>query len=156
MEMVLLEKESKIKEETLNKGFLIGCIDKIKSFKSIQTRFFYLNSETAEIKDVTLELCNAIQDLNKKLRKSKTSKHEYVKIIPYEYKYGLAEYPFGCGLSHHLNENIFEELSENVSFPIENCKLKIYTQNDIRYLLSVKGVFDKEIEQALLDFSKAM
>ena len=86
---------------------LIGCIKKCKAFGEIRTRFFSLNEETNDIKDVTIDLCKAINKYNEVSYKIREN-GDYSMIIPYKYKDGLAVYSHGCGLSHYLQEDTFE------------------------------------------------
>lgn len=133
---------------------LIGCIKKCKAFGEIRTRFFYLNEETNDIKDVTVDLCKAIDKYNEvsyEIRK----KGDYSMIIPYEYKDGLAVYSHGCGLSHYLQEDTFKEISHRnnnkLSFPLSDCKLYMLTQDDVKNILNCKSVFDSNIEKSLIE-----
>lgn len=130
---------------------LIGCISTLKNV--IQTRYFYLDGETKEIKDVTYSLFNAIEAFNE-LAKAKRETGDYAMLIPYEYDNGLVEYSFGCGLSHYLQENLFEALVEadkTIGFPLQDCRLSMYTPSDIGDILGVTGVFDERIKEALLN-----
>ena len=74
-------------------------------------------------------------------------------LIPYEYDNGLVEYSFGCGLSHYLQENVFEVLVQadgNIGFPLQECRMSMYVPTDVREILGVTGVFDERIKEALL------
>jgi hypothetical protein len=131
-------------------AILVGCIQTLNSV--IRTRYFYVNQETCEVRDVTIELCRTIADFNthaKELRK----KDEYSMVIPYQYNNGMAEYSFGCGLSHYLQETEFEKLVERskkpLSFPLTECRISMYTPSDVKHILSCRGVFDASIEDAL-------
>lgn len=135
----------------MKQEFLIGCIEKLGNV--IQTRYFYLNPETSEVKDVTLSLYTAIEAYNEKARIIRDA-GGYAMLIPYEYKSGLVEYSFGCGLSHYLQANVFEELvvsvSGNINFPLTKCVLSMYTPSDVRDILGVNSVFSPVIGDALL------
>lgn len=134
---------------------LIGCIDTLEAV--IKTRFFYVNSQTAEVRDVTLELCEAIESFNTVARKIRASaKGAYSMIIPYEYKGGLAEYSFGCGLSHYLQESELKEVVERtekdgkkLSFPLSECTISMFTPDDVDNILECTNVFDYRINDAL-------
>ncbi|PLS19311.1 hypothetical protein CVD28_02545 [Bacillus sp. M6-12] len=129
---------------------LVGCIQTLN--KVIRTRFFYVSKETNEVKDVTLELCNAIENFNDHARKIRDT-GEYAMFIPYDFKDGLAEYSFGCGLSHYLQRNEFENIitrsQKELSFPLEKCRISMYTPDDVKHILSCQGVFDMNITQSL-------
>lgn len=129
---------------------LIGCIKTLKSV--IRTRFFYINIERNEVRDVTLELCNSIEDFNKVARNIRDT-GEYSMLIPYQYKNGLAEYSFGCGLAHYLQEEEFEKIvarsGKELSFPLEECKISMYTPSDVKHILSCRGVFDLNMTDSL-------
>lgn len=130
---------------------LIGCISTLK--EAIQTRYFYLDSETKEIQDVTYPLFTAIESFNE-LANAKRKTGAYAMVIPYEYDNGLVEYSFGCGLSHYLQENLFEELVQadgEIGFPLEACRMAMYVPNDVRHILGVSGVFDERIKEALVN-----
>jgi hypothetical protein len=134
----------------MQKHMLIGCIQTLNSV--IRTRFFYVNQETSEIKDVTLELCNAIEDFNEHAKKIRDT-GEYSMLIPYQYKNGMAEYSFGCGLSHYLQDSEFETIvsrsTKELSFPLVECRISMYTPSDVKHILSCRGVFDMNITQSL-------
>lgn len=134
---------------------LIGCIDTLEAV--IKTRFFYVNSQTAEVRDVTLELCEAIESFNTVARKIRASaKDAYSMIIPYEYKSGLAEYSFGCGLSHYLQDSELKEVEvksanegKTLSFPLSECTISMFTPDDVDNILECTNVFDYRINDAL-------
>lgn len=129
---------------------LIGCISTLKDV--IQTRYFFLDGETKEIEDVTYPLFTAIEAFNARA-KAKRENGDYAMLIPYEYDNGLVEYSFGCGLSHYLQENLFEALvdaDEQIGFPLQECRLSMYVPSDVRDILGVSGVFDERIKEALL------
>lgn len=130
---------------------LIGCIATLK--EEIQTRYFYMDSETKEIRDVTYPLFRAIEAFNQQAN-AKREAGSYAMLIPYEYDNGLVEYSFGCGLSHYLQENLFEALVQadsEISFPLQECRLSMYVPSDVRDILGVTGVFDERIKEALLN-----
>lgn len=130
---------------------LAGCIQSLTSTK-IRTRFFFIDSKNGTIQDVTNELCQAIETYNK-YAKSLRSKGYYAVIIPFRYKNGLAEYPFGSGLSHHLQEEMLEEISTHgqpLSFPLAKCMINMYAPIDVKYFLGCKDVFDDKIEKSLM------
>lgn len=130
---------------------LIGCI-KTLNYKVIRTRFFYINKESNVVKDVTLELCNAIEEYNNHAKKIRNS-GEYAMLIPYHYKNGMAEYSFGCGLTHYLQQSEFENIvlrsSNELSFPLVACNIYMYTPSDVKDILNCRGVFDMNITQSL-------
>lgn len=133
---------------------LVGCIKTCKSFGEIKTRFFAINEEANDIKDVTIDLCKAIENYNEvayELRKDEG----YSMVIPYKYKDGLAVYSHGCGLSHYLQEDTFKDIvnrnNNKLSFPLEDCKLYMLTSDDVRHILKCKSVFDSKIETSLLE-----
>lgn len=110
---------------------LVGTIKSIN--KTIKTRFFYVDENGQ--RDVTLEVCEAIEEYNEKAR-DLIKQGEYSLIIPIEYKKGLADYSFGCGLTHYLQESEFENLSPYVkSFPLDKCKLHVFTPSDVKDIL---------------------
>lgn len=130
---------------------LVGAINYLKPFGAIRTRYFYVNPEEGEVKDVTLELYQAIEKFNENARKIRET-GKYSLIIPYEFKSGLVEYSHGCGLSHYLQENTFEDivkLSPNLSFPLTECRISMFTKSDVKDILECKNVFDEKIFTAL-------
>ncbi|NFF77670.1 hypothetical protein FCV38_11925 [Clostridium sporogenes] len=131
---------------------LIGCINN-SSCKVIKTRWFYLDNKNNTCKDVTKELFLTINKFNKKQKQIKDTYH--VLNIPYEYKNGLTEYSFGCGLSHYLQEYVFEELKkvgENIlSFDLTEIRLQMLTKNDINNILNCKNSWDLNIEKSLIE-----
>lgn len=138
-----------------NTSVLVGCIDKLGT-KTIRTRFFYINKESREIRDVTLELCNAIQDYNQFAKTHNDTPDNYYLVIPYEFKNGLANYSFGCGLSHYLDkcefENIVARSGKPLSFPLEQCSMTMYTPLDIKSIFKCVGVYDINMTEVLLDY----
>lgn len=135
----------------MKQELLVGCIQKLGNV--IQTRYFYVNPNTSEVKDVTLSLYTAIEAFNRKAHEVR-SKGGYAMIIPYEYKNGLVEYSFGCGLSHYLQANVFEELvisvNGDICFPLTKCVLSMYTPSDVKDILGVSSVFSEVMGEALL------
>lgn len=135
-----------------NNNMLIGCINNLTS-KIIKTRWFYMDINTKQIKDVTEELYKTINKFNIRAEEiRKTGK--YSLRIPYGYKNGLTEYSFGCGLSHYLQEDVLKELSkdsDNISFPLSKCKISMYTPNDIKNILKCKNAFDVDIKESLIE-----
>ncbi|WCK57286.1 hypothetical protein PP175_29285 (plasmid) [Aneurinibacillus sp. Ricciae_BoGa-3] len=130
---------------------LIGCIEDITRSGRIKTRFFYIDSKTKEVRDVTLELCETIEQYNQKAERIRAT-GEYAMKIPYDYKKGMAEYSFGCGLSHYLQEDIFEDISKeatSLTFPLASCKLSMYTHSDVTDILECQSVFDGKIQKSL-------
>lgn len=132
---------------------LVGCIDKLDNI--IKTRFFFVNPENQEVRDVTMELCEAIEAFNEVARAIRDT-GEYSMTIPFDYKYGMAEYSFGCGLSHYLQSDQFSEIEEryantgnNLSFPLVDCVISMYTPNDVKHILGCKNSFDDKITNAL-------
>ena len=134
----------------MEKSVLVGCIQTLKN--TIRTRFFFVDKSANEVRDVTLELCQRVDDFNKKAQAIRDT-GEYAMLIPYSYNNGMAEYSFGCGLSHYLQENVFEDLVERsekpFSFPLTDCRISMYVPSDVKSILSCKGVFDSGIEDAL-------
>ena len=126
---------------------LIGCIDRIDVIGDIRTRFFHVSMEEGKVKDVTKNLVESIDNYNN--HASMIDKLG----IPYEYKGGLACYSFGCGLSHYLQEDTFQDINKAsidvLEFPIEKCRLVMYAPSDVKDLLECKGAFDKNIKAAL-------
>lgn len=133
-------------------GYLVGCINSMKVVGAIKTRFFYLSMETKEVRDVTRELSYAIDKFNEEAKKIRET-GEYSMLIPYDYVDGLVEYSHGCGLSHYLQENVFERLEEVgkdiLTFPLMGCTLSMYTPSDVKNILGCVGSFDLNITDAL-------
>lgn len=133
---------------------LVGCIKKCKAFGEIRTRFFSLNEETKDIKDVTIDLCKAIDKYNEVSYKIREN-GDYSMVIPYKYKDGLAVYSHGCGLSHYLQEDTFKDIvnrnNNELSFPLEKSKLYMLTPDDVKHILKCKSVFDNNIEKSLIE-----
>ncbi|MDM5370511.1 hypothetical protein QUF96_02825 [Bacillus bombysepticus] len=131
---------------------LVGCINKMKTLGKIETRFFYISTETKEVRDVTHKLYCAIDKFNEHAKKIRDT-GKYSMIIPYDYKGGLARYSHGCGLSHYLQEGLFYELAtigkDVLNFTLSNCSLSMYTPSDIKNILGCVGSFDINIEDAL-------
>lgn len=134
----------------MKNSLLVGCIQALN--KTIKTRFFYVNPDNNELRDVTYELCNSIKDFNAIAQASRDN-GTYSMLIPYTYKNGMAEYSFGCGLAHYLQEDVFEELAKRsvkeLSFPLTDCRISMYTPSDVKSILSASGVFDVRIEDSL-------
>jgi hypothetical protein len=139
----------------MNTKHLVGCINHIKPFGVIKTRFFFIDSEIEEIKDVTIELCDIISQFNAQAKELRLRTGQYSLVIPYEYKNGIAEYSHGCGLAHYLQEENFEDLiavaPKFLSFPLQQCKMTMYTLSDVKNILNCKNVFDTKIINALKD-----
>jgi len=136
-----------------NTKVLVGCIDKINS--EICTRFFFVDKKERIIKDITMELCEAINSFNEVAEEIRKT-GEYSMIIPFEYQYGLAKYSFGCGLTHYLQQNVFKTIEERacndgklLSFPLSECYISMFTPSDVKDILECKGVFDPSIIGAL-------
>lgn len=131
---------------------LVGCISHLKAFGAIKTRFFYVDGEKNIVKDVTLELCSVIEKFNNN-SKAFRKLGNYALIIPYEYKNGLAEYSHGCGLSHYLQKEQMIELSKltELSFPLQECSISMYTPSDVKHILGCSGVFSSVIHRSLED-----
>ncbi|PES55545.1 MULTISPECIES: hypothetical protein [Bacillus cereus group] len=133
-------------------GYLVGCINSMKVVGAIKTRFFYLSMETKEVRDVTRELSYAIDKFNEEAKKIRET-GEYSMLIPYDYVDGLVEYSHGCGLSHYLQESVFERLAEIgkdiLTFPLMGCTLSMYTPSDVENILGCVGSFDLKITDAL-------
>lgn len=141
----------------MTRPILVGCIEEIR--KSIfHTRFFYLDSTRTEARDVTEELCYAIDVHNQQVQTYKDISGGYAMSIPYTLDDGLATYSFGCGMTHYLQENVFEEIylsnDSQLSFPLTACRLTTLAKDDLRNILHVKSVWDAEISDALLDYYK--
>ena len=113
-------------------SILVGCINnKLGSSSKIRTRFFLL--ENNNIQDVTENICNKVNES---------------KISNFKFDKGLANYSFGCGLSHYLN-------NENISqIGFKDCTIEMLTLNDIKQLLKCKNVFDINISEAVKEFYK--
>lgn len=128
---------------------LVGCINSMEYFGEIKTRFIYISEE--EIKDVSDELCAAINDFNKVQKTS--SENQRLTAIPYAFKDGLAVYSHGCGLSHYLQNHSFKDIEEaskkELSFPLSDCSLYILTPDDIKNLLDCKDAWDLTIKDKL-------
>ena len=132
---------------------LVGVMKSSKAFGLIKTRFFFIDAEKQEVKDVTLELCHAIDKFNEKAKKVRET-GKYAMIIPYDYKDGLAVYSHGCGNTHYFGQKVFGEVanaSDNkLSFPLTECEtISIYTPGDVKHILGIKGPFDLNVESAL-------
>lgn len=135
-----------------NNNLLIGCIKSL-TYKTIKTRWFYVNAETKEVKDITDELFQAIDSFNI-VANEKRKTGEYSMVIPYYYKNGLTEYSFGCGLSHYLQADNLEKveiLSNGLSFPLSKCSIIMYTPDDIKNILYCKNAFDIDIKESLIN-----
>lgn len=142
-----------IKEEvSISDQLLVGCISSLNPIGKIKTRFFHLDSQTGDIKDVTLELCKVIKIFNEKAKQVRDT-GAYAQLIPYDYKDGMASYSHGCGLTHYLHTDTFEELvkaqEKPLSFPLTECRISMFTPSDVKDILACKGVFDEKIESAI-------
>ncbi len=131
---------------------LVGCIKSLKAFGLIRTRFFFVDPENKIVKDVTEELCAAIRKFNA-VAEEITKTGKYSMKIPFDFKNGIAEYSHGCGLSHYLQEREFPKLVERagdtLSFPIQDCRISMYTPDDVKHILECKTVFDENIYESL-------
>lgn len=113
--------------------YLIGCINKsLNRSNIIKTRFFLLNNNNIE--DVTEKLCEGVKD-----------------IAPYKYNYGLANYPFGCGLSHYLQDSNLDKVN---GLDLTNTKIIMFTLSDLKHILKVKNSFDTSIRKNLIEHMK--
>ncbi|EQB4341421.1 hypothetical protein ACYJ2U_001805 [Clostridium botulinum] len=130
---------------------LIGCINTL-TWKTIKTRWFYLDKENNICKDITKELTLTIDNFNDNQNLKSKQTNSYFVEIPYKYKNGLTEYSFGCGLSHYLQENLFKDLSDKniLSFNLEECKLDMFCPKDIKHILKCENAWSIDIEEALL------
>lgn len=125
---------------------LVAAINSINTNGSIRARFLYVDKNGE--KDVTVEICKAIKGFNNKAKGVREA-GKYSLIIPIDYKNGLAEYSYGCGLTHYLQEIEFKSLSAYVeSFPLERCKLEIFTPDDIKHILK-SNVNDVELGEKI-------
>ncbi|PGK51128.1 hypothetical protein CN918_25400 [Priestia megaterium] len=135
-------------------NLLFACM-RNRTAKEIRSRFLFLNVKTGEIKDVTRELVKAIKKFNTHNQKLRKETGQYHLIIPYEYKEALATYSFGCGNTHYLQENYFSEIvaisDDILTFPLETCRIVVYSPEDIKHILGCKNAFDENIEEALLE-----
>lgn len=136
----------------MEKGKLIGCISSLRTVGLIKTRFFYVNSTSGEVNDVTKELYLSLQKFNNYADEYMKAGFYMVKI-PYSFKRGLAIYPHGCGLSHYLSEELFEEISifgEGIlTFPLTECQILMYTPNEVENILGCKSVLGENIFRVL-------
>lgn len=115
------------------KKYLVGCINNdMKRSNTIKTRFFLVDNN--KIKDVTQELCEGSKE-----------------ITTYKYNKGLANYPFGCGLSHYLQNN---NLNKVKGLNLKDAEIMMLTLNDLKHILKVKNAFDSKIETNLLQYIK--
>jgi len=114
-----------------------------------------MDTENNVCKDVTEKLFSTIDKFNNEHRKIKES-GKYALIIPYNYKNGLTEYSFGCGLSHYLQSDLFEELQKcgkNIlDFNLTECVINMFTKDDMKHILKCKSVWDLNITEALLNY----
>lgn len=116
------------------KKYLIGCINNdLKRSNTIKTRFFLL--EGTQIKDITQKLCAGTKE-----------------ITTYKYNKGLANYPFGCGLSHYLQN---DNLNKVKGLNLKGFDIMMFTLNDLKTILKVKDAFDNNIEKSLLEYMKS-
>lgn len=136
---------------------LIGVIDSMKG-SEIRTRFFYFDQETGEVQDVTHELCEAINQYNEVAHEIRRT-GKYSMVIPYEYGYGLANYSFGCGLAHYLQEDVFEEVEKRTAqagnplvFPLKECRISMFVPSDVKHILKCKGAFDGNMMNSLKEY----
>ncbi|HDF2702580.1 TPA: hypothetical protein PC562_000316 [Clostridioides difficile] len=114
--------------------YLIGCIGNcLRSMKAIKTRFFLIDNNNIE--DVTLKLCKGVEH-----------------IAPFRYKYGLANYNFGCGLSHYLDTYNLNTVN---GLDLNNTHLIMLTLNDLKNIVGCKTVFDIDVEEKLLNYIKS-
>ncbi|KXY50997.1 hypothetical protein AT268_31125 [Bacillus cereus] len=147
-----VNKNQTLNDSIIQPGYLVGCINSMKVVGAIKTRFFYLSMETKEVRDVTRELSYAIDKFNEEAKKIRET-GEYSMLIPYDYVDGLVEYSHGCGLSHYLQESVFERLTEVgkdiLTFPLMGCTLSMYTPADVKNILGCVGSFDLKITDAL-------
>lgn len=141
----------------MSKPILVGCINGIQS-NIFSTRFFYVNPANKEARDVTEELCHGIADFNTQANLVNRN-GGYAMTIPYTYKDGMARYSFGCGLTHYLQENMFDSISMAtdymMSFPLSECRLAALTLEDVKNILEVEDVWDIEIIPALKSYYQA-
>lgn len=111
----------------MNRKILIGCINNnLGRSNTIKTRFFTLDD--AGLKDVTEDICCGV---NAK------------KISNFKYNKGLANYSFGCGLSHYLQNDNLNLIGLN------GYKIEMFTLKDIKHILKCKNAFDDNIKIAL-------
>ena len=87
--------------------FLIGMIQDLGP-RWIKTRWVFADLKAGELRDVTAELCESIMIYNEQQRQASQAYAQ----IPYEYQTRLAQYPFGCGLSHYLQSDTYKALSQ--------------------------------------------
>lgn len=114
-------------------NILFASIKSINGNGSIKTRFFHINEFGYQ--DVTYELCEGIKKYNSNAYQI-IETGEYSLVIPIEYKNGLADYSFGCGLTHYLQESEFLNLSNYIEeFSLETCKLVVFTPDDVKNIL---------------------
>lgn len=139
-----------------NKDYLVGCIDTMEKFGNIETRFFYVDIQRNKVKDVTMELCEAVESFNRFSKGQMALNGKYEMTIPMKYKYGLAVYPYGCGLSHYLHEDTTESVGKYLdTIPLKDCQIKMFTPNDMTMMNGRNmSVFDDEIKVDILRFLK--
>ena len=126
-------------------NLLVACIKKLKS--DIESRFMLVDLDEGMCKDVTMELCHAIEERAEVIK----GLDGYHTPIPYEFKSPYAVYRFGCGLTHYLEEDTLQELAEyNPMF--DNVKLKALTPNDLKHILGVKNADDRDLVEALIKY----
>ncbi|WP_442637895.1 hypothetical protein [Rossellomorea marisflavi] len=134
----------------MKKHVLVGCIEELDT--TIRTKFIFLDKEKGEAKDVSLPLFYAIDRYN-----NRPNDGSYYTRIPFQFNRGLVEYSFGCGLSHYLQENLFEDIEASLNgfdmtFPLSDCRLSMLTPSDLTGILEVKGVHDDGLLDAIKNF----
>lgn len=114
----------------MNKHNLIAIVDLKDTKKLIQTKFFYTNEKV--LYDVTNEICQAIFKYNEEAIKI-IKKGKYRLYIPIHYKNGFAEYEFGFGATHVLQQSEFFRINKYIkTFPLDKCHFKIFMLEDIQ------------------------
>lgn len=108
---------------------LIGCINN-KSWKVIKTRFFLIDGN--KIEDVTEKICKKVNE---------------EKISNFKFNNGLANYHFGCGLSHYLQDDNLDKIG------LDNTIIEMFTLNDVKSILNCKTVFDEDIRTNILAYN---
>lgn len=130
---------------------LIAGIKSINPNGDIKAKFFLATDN--DIEDVTAKLYNGINSYNESCR-DELSKGRHKLIIPYRFKDGYMLYSFGCGLTHYLQDDNFEELNDYVKgFSLINAKLTVLTPSDFKMLFK-KTVSDSTIESDLLNYCR--
>lgn len=141
----------------MSKPILVGCINGIHN-SIFSTRFFYVSPADREVRDVTKELCVAISEYN--IQADLVNRNGgYAMTIPYTFKNKMAYYSFGCGLTHYLQENMFESINMAtdymMSFPLSDCRLAALTADDLKNILNVDNVWDIDLIPALKSYYDA-